>query len=61
MEDFFSTLISFALALLLSLGLGRMAARIGVPRVTVYLLVGVVLGPDVGQRFFDEGGLAAGL
>jgi Kef-type K+ transport system membrane component KefB len=38
-----------------------MAARSGVPRVTVYLLVGVVLGPYVGQRFFDEGGLAAGL
>ena len=61
METFFSTLISLAVALLLSLGLGRVAARYGVPRVTVYLLVGVILGPDIGQRFFEEGGLAAGL
>ena len=38
-----------------------MASRIGVPRVTVYLLVGLVLGPHVGQRFFDEGGLATEL
>ena len=58
MDTFFSTLISLALALLLSLGLGRVASRIGVPRVTVYILVGLVLGPHVGQRFFDEGGLA---
>jgi hypothetical protein len=36
-------------------------ARIGVPRVTVCLLVGVFLGPAVGQRFFDEGGLEAAL
>ncbi|MBW2245311.1 MAG: cation:proton antiporter [Deltaproteobacteria bacterium] len=61
MDAFFSTLISLALALLSSLGLGRIAARIGVPRVTVYLLVGVALGPHVGLRFFDEGGLATGL
>ena len=60
MDAFFSTLISLALALLLSLGLGRIAARIGVPRVTVYLLVGVVLGPDVGLRFFDEGQILFG-
>jgi Kef-type K+ transport system membrane component KefB/CBS domain-containing protein len=32
-------------ALLLSLGLGRMASRAGLPRVTVYLLVGLALGP----------------
>jgi Kef-type K+ transport system membrane component KefB len=61
LDHFFNTLISLALALLLSLGLGRMAARIGVPRVTVYLLVGVILGPYVVQRFFHEGGLVAGL
>lgn len=61
MDAFFGTLISLALALLLSLGLGRMAFRIGLPRVTVYLLVGLVLGPHVGQRFFDDGGLATQL
>ena len=61
MSGFFSTLISLALALLLSLGLGRTASRIGVPRVTVYLLVGLILGPHVGQRFFEEGGLATEL
>ncbi|MBW2243309.1 MAG: cation:proton antiporter [Deltaproteobacteria bacterium] len=61
MDAFFGTLISLALALFLSLGLGRVASRIGVPRVTVYLLVGLVLGPHVGQRFFDEGGLATEL
>ncbi|MFQ5417341.1 MAG: cation:proton antiporter [Myxococcota bacterium] len=61
MDDFFRTLVSLALALLLCLGLGRLASRIGVPRVTVYLLVGLVLGPHVGQRFFDEGGLASEL
>jgi Kef-type K+ transport system membrane component KefB len=61
LDAFFLTLVSLALALLLSLWLGRMAARVRVPRVTVYLLVGLVLGPHVGQRFFDEGGLAAEL
>ena len=61
MEAFFSTLISLAIALLLSLGLGRIAARSGVPRVTIYLVVGVALGPYVGLHFFEQGGLAAGL
>ena len=61
MDAFFGTLISLALALLLSLGLGRMAFRIGLPRVTVYLLVGLMLGPHIGQRLFDDGGLATQL
>ena len=58
MDAILGTLISLALALLLSLGLGRMAARIGVPRVTIYLLVGLILGPHFGQRFFEPGGIA---
>lgn len=61
MEALPSTLVSLALALLASLGLGRLASRFGVPRVTVYILVGLALGPHVGQRFFDEGGLATEL
>ena len=61
MDDFFASLISLALALLLSLGLGRTASRIGLPRVTIYLLVGLILGPHVGLRFFDDGGIATEL
>ena len=47
------------MALLLSLAIGRVASRYGIPRVTVYLLVGLLLGPHVGLAFFDsEGALA---
>ena len=52
------SLLPLALALLLSLALGRTAARIGVPRVSVYLLVGLLLGPHVGIRWIPEGGAA---
>jgi Kef-type K+ transport system membrane component KefB/CBS domain-containing protein len=46
-------------ALLLSLAIGRVASRYGIPRVTVYLLVGLLLGPHVGLAFVDsEGALA---
>ena len=61
MDDFFASLISLALALLLSLGLGRTASRIGLPRVTIYLLVGLILGPHVGLRLFDDEGFATAL
>ena len=56
MNDFFDTLVSLALALFLSLALGRGASRFGVPRVTVYLLVGLLLGPHIGQQLFDPDG-----
>jgi Kef-type K+ transport system membrane component KefB/CBS domain-containing protein len=45
--------------MLLSLALGRMASRVGVPRVTVYLLVGLILGPHIGLRFVEADGIAA--
>jgi Kef-type K+ transport system membrane component KefB len=57
LDAFFQTLVSLALALLLSLALGRAAARVGVPRVTVYLIVGLLLGPHIGQQLFDPDGL----
>ncbi len=41
------------MALLLSLAIGRVASRHGIPRVTVYLLVGLILGPQVGLAFVD--------
>jgi Kef-type K+ transport system membrane component KefB/CBS domain-containing protein len=50
-----------AVALLLSLALGRLASRVGLPRVTVYLLVGLALGPHVGLRIFDPQGPAGAL
>jgi len=46
-------------ALLLSLALGLVASRNGIPRVTVYLLVGMVLGPHVGLAWVDPAGIAA--
>jgi Kef-type K+ transport system membrane component KefB/CBS domain-containing protein len=46
--------LPLAIALLLSLAAGRTASRIGVPRVSVYLLVGLLLGPHVGMRFAPE-------
>jgi Kef-type K+ transport system membrane component KefB/CBS domain-containing protein len=44
--------------LLASLALGRLASRVGVPRVSAYLLVGLALGPHALLRLFDEGGAA---
>lgn len=41
----YEALFPLAVALLLSLALGRAAGRVGIPRVTVYLLVGLALGP----------------
>jgi len=46
-------------ALLLSLAIGRVASRYGVPRVTVYLLVGLLLGPHIGLAFVDSEGVLA--
>ncbi|MGE4608529.1 MAG: cation:proton antiporter [Myxococcota bacterium] len=43
----------------MSLAIGRAASRFGVPRVTVYLLVGLLLGPHVALRIFESNGLAA--
>ena len=47
------------MALLLSLAIGRVASRHGIPRVTVYLLVGLILGPHVGLEFVDSEGVLA--
>jgi Kef-type K+ transport system membrane component KefB/CBS domain-containing protein len=55
----FATFLPLALALLLSLAVGRAASRYGVPRVTVYLLVGLFLGPHVGLRVLDPGSVPA--
>ncbi|MFB3118001.1 MAG: cation:proton antiporter, partial [Myxococcota bacterium] len=45
--------------MLLSLAIGRVASRHGLPRVTVYLLVGLILGPHVGLAFVDSEGILA--
>jgi len=45
-EATLESLPALALALILSLAFGRLASRIGLPRVTVYLLVGFALGPE---------------
>lgn len=42
-----------AFALLASLAFGRAAARLGIPRVTVYVLVGLAFGPHGLLRFLD--------
>jgi Kef-type K+ transport system membrane component KefB/CBS domain-containing protein len=60
-ERLFATMVPLALALLACLALGRAASRLGIPRVTVYLLVGLALGPHVGLRLFDPAGPAGGL
>jgi Kef-type K+ transport system membrane component KefB/CBS domain-containing protein len=44
-----------AFALLASLAFGRGAARLGIPRVTVYVLVGLALGPHGLLRLFEPG------
>lgn len=53
-----AALVPVALALGLSLSLGRLASRVGIPRVTVYLLVGLALGPHALLRWADGGGWA---
>jgi Kef-type K+ transport system membrane component KefB/CBS domain-containing protein len=50
--------LPLAAALLLSLALGRTASRFGVPGVTVYLLVGLALGPHALQRLLSADGPA---
>ena len=60
MDSFAAALIPLAIALLASLALGRAAAHFGVPRVTLYLLAGLALGPQVGLHFFGpESGVRA--
>ncbi len=61
MESFLHSLVSLSLALLASLTLGSLGARVGIPRVTAYLLVGLVLGPQVLLRLFDADGAAGRL
>ena len=45
LQSLLSTLLPIAVALLVSLLAVRVAGRLGVPRVTIYLIVGFVLGP----------------
>jgi Kef-type K+ transport system membrane component KefB/CBS domain-containing protein len=52
----FSSFVPLAVALLLSLALGLVASRYGIPRVTVYVLVGFLLGPQLGIRLVDSDG-----
>lgn len=49
------------MALLASLALGRAASRVGVPRVTAYLLVGLALGPHGLLRWLAVDGVAGSL
>ena len=51
----FPSLLPLAIALLLSLAAGRTASRIGVPRVSIYLIAGMLLGPHVGMLVVPEG------
>jgi Kef-type K+ transport system membrane component KefB/CBS domain-containing protein len=51
--------LSLAAALLASLALGRAASRVGVPRVTAYILVGLALGPHGLLRWLEPEGLAS--
>jgi len=46
-------------ALLLSLAVGRFASGHGIPRVTVYLLVGLFLGPHIGLAWAEPDGILA--
>ncbi len=55
MDALFSSLPPLALALFLCLVLGRLLLRFGIPRVTVYLLVGVIVGPQGLAGFLDSG------
>jgi len=52
LSSLFPAFVPLAVALLASLAFGRLASRFGVPRVSVYLLVGLLLGPHVGLRVF---------
>ncbi|MBW2578451.1 MAG: cation:proton antiporter [Deltaproteobacteria bacterium] len=47
------------MALLLSLAVGRFASGHGIPRVTVYLLVGLFLGPHIGLAWAEPDGILA--
>jgi hypothetical protein len=58
LAPFLSSFVPRAVALLLSLGLGRVASSHGIPRVTVYLLVGFLLGPQLGMRLVESEGPA---
>jgi Kef-type K+ transport system membrane component KefB/CBS domain-containing protein len=51
--------VPLAVALLLSLAVGRFASGYGIPRVTVYLLVGLFLGPHIGLAWAEPGGILA--
>jgi Kef-type K+ transport system membrane component KefB/CBS domain-containing protein len=59
MDPVLPSLLPIAIALLLSLALGRMASRAGLPRVTVYLLVGLALGPHALLGLVGEGSPAS--
>ncbi len=54
LAPFLASFVPLAVALLLSLGLGRAASGYGIPRVTVYLLVGFLLGPQLGMRLVES-------
>jgi len=43
----------------MSLAIGRFASGYGIPRVTVYLLVGLFLGPNIGLAWVEPGGILA--
>lgn len=61
LEPFLGSLVPLALALLASLAFGRAAASLGIPRVTVYLLVGLALGPHGLLRLSEAGEVGARL
>lgn len=61
MDPVMQALPALAAALLVSLALGRTFARFGVPRVTVYLLVGLLLGPHIALQWIDPDGAAGRL
>ena len=44
-------LLSIGLLYLLAVGVGRLCAAIGIPRVTGYLLAGIAGGPSLGEIF----------
>lgn len=54
MNEVLSAFPSIALALLLCLILAKLSLGIGIPRVSIYLLVGVALGPHGLLQFFPD-------